>query len=120
MLELTLNFIAKPSILWDSGDLKQRQTVLKLAFSSPPVYDRSSGFRTPKTSMIFKVLDQLNGRKKVMAVSEKVGSNSIKASKSADQLQSRLKIDQLHTSQFEDEAPQGLDFELNGMAETKG
>ena len=41
----------------------------------------------------------------------------VKANKSADQLQSRYPIDQLHMNQSEDEAPQGLGFKLNEMAE---
>ncbi len=57
MFELALGFLANPCNLWGSERLEDKQTVLRLAFSSPPAYCRKTGFRTPETSRIFKVLE---------------------------------------------------------------
>ncbi len=57
MFELAMAFLANPWKLWASGHLEDKRTVLKLAFREQLAYSRESGFRTPKTSFVFKALD---------------------------------------------------------------
>ncbi|MEO1253231.1 MAG: hypothetical protein AAFW81_12900, partial [Pseudomonadota bacterium] len=47
LFELAMAFIANPRILWDSGRLAHRQTVLKLCFQDKPRYCRKNGFSNP-------------------------------------------------------------------------
>ncbi|MEM6973936.1 MAG: recombinase zinc beta ribbon domain-containing protein [Pseudomonadota bacterium] len=61
MFELALGFLANPWKLWESGDLALRRTTLNLAFASRPAYCRREGFRTPETTMPFKVLAGVGG-----------------------------------------------------------
>ena len=70
MFELASEFLSSPCNLWDSGRLEDRQTVLKLAFDQRLTYRRKTGFRTPKTSMIFKTLEEIGPGKAVMAEGE--------------------------------------------------
>lgn len=56
MFELTLRFLANPCGVWENGSIDRRRTVLKLTFEDKLVYCREGGFRTPKTSMVFRVL----------------------------------------------------------------
>ena len=67
VFELTLEFLKNPGNLWKSDRLEDKQTVLRLVFSQPLSYDRKVGFRTPKTSSIFKVLQDFTEKNKVMA-----------------------------------------------------
>lgn len=57
MIELSLHFLLNPSKLWESGKLELQRLVLKLAFLEPLPYCRNEGYRTPKTTLPFKVLD---------------------------------------------------------------
>ena len=66
MFEHALIFLANPQILWHSPRLEDKRTVLKLAFSERLAYDRNGGFRTPKKSFPFKVLDTVLKGKKMM------------------------------------------------------
>ena len=59
MFELTLRFLSNPCAIWENGDIARRQTVLKLTFEDRLVYARNEGFRTPKTSMVFRALRQI-------------------------------------------------------------
>ena len=56
VFEHTLDFLANPCKLWDSGRLDLQRTVLKLTFCDFLAYDRESGFRTPKTTLPFNIL----------------------------------------------------------------
>ncbi|NQW11217.1 MAG: recombinase, partial [Alphaproteobacteria bacterium] len=67
MFELTLRFISNPCNIWERGSIARRRTVLKLTFEDCLVYCRNGGFRTPKTSMIFRMLDHISGTKMGMA-----------------------------------------------------
>ncbi len=58
-----LTFLANPWKLWETGRSDDRQTVLKLVFESPIPYARNRGFRTAKTTIPFKALDDLEGEK---------------------------------------------------------
>ena len=57
MFEHAMRFLSSPCKLWDSGRYELQNTVLKLMFSEHLAYDRKTGFRTPKTSLPFKVLE---------------------------------------------------------------
>jgi hypothetical protein len=55
-----LDFLANPWKLWQTGRDDDRQTVLKLVFEAPIPYHREKGFRTAKTTLPFKALDDLD------------------------------------------------------------
>lgn len=55
-IELSLEFLANPWKLWASGDFFLKRTVLKLAFSERLPYCRKKGYRTPKTTLPFNIL----------------------------------------------------------------
>jgi len=59
-IEHSLVFLANPWYLWRSGNFILKQTVLRLAFSERIAYCRKEGYRTPKTSLPFKVLEDLS------------------------------------------------------------
>ena len=59
--ELALCFLSNPWKIWENGDLAQKKTVLRLAFSERLPYSRNQGLRTPKIAYPFKVLDQIQG-----------------------------------------------------------
>lgn len=58
VLELSLQFLSNPWKLWASGSITLQKTVLRLAFSDRLEYHRNEGYRTPKTTLPFKVLGQ--------------------------------------------------------------
>ena len=60
-IELSMIFLANPSKLWATGNFTLRRTVLKLAFAEPIPYHRETGYRTPKTTLPFKVLAGISG-----------------------------------------------------------
>ncbi len=57
LIELSLRFLANPWKLWASGNIALQKTVLRLAFSERLSYHRKDGYRTPKTTLPFKVLE---------------------------------------------------------------
>ncbi len=59
-IEHSLIFLANPWKLWASGRFDLQRTVIKLAFSEPVAYDRNKGYRTPKTTLPFKVLQDIS------------------------------------------------------------
>ena len=62
LFELAVSFLSSPWILWQTGSLTLKKTVLRLAFSERVAYCRKQGLRTPKTSLPFKVLWDSNPR----------------------------------------------------------
>ena len=60
-IELSLAFLANPWNLWASGNFALKKCVLRLAFSERIVYCRQTGYRTPKTTLPFKVLAGIEG-----------------------------------------------------------
>ena len=50
-LSLVVDFLKDPSHRWRTGDLAVRRIVLRLVFSAPLVYDRETGFGTPRFSL---------------------------------------------------------------------
>ncbi len=70
MFELAIAFLGNPQKLWHSERLEDKRTALKLTFEDRLVYQRNRGFRTPKTSIVFKVLQDICGSKKLLAETE--------------------------------------------------
>ena len=62
VFELAMNFLANPLILWRSGHIATRQTVLKLAFANRPAYSRETGFSNPEMALPFKPLEGFCGK----------------------------------------------------------
>lgn len=56
ILELSLNLFKNPYRHWVSGDFTLRRLVLRLVFSEPLRYRRDEGYRTPETSLPFRML----------------------------------------------------------------
>lgn len=59
MFELGYDFLSKPSNLWKSDRAEDKQTVIRLVLADRLTYARNRGFRTPKTSPIFKALEAM-------------------------------------------------------------
>ena len=57
MFEHPLSYLSKPLKLWDSGGFAWKRLILKLTFSEPLHYDKETGYRTPKTTLPFKLLE---------------------------------------------------------------
>ena len=62
-----MDFLAKPHQLWLSDRLEDKRAVLKLTFADRLAYVRNEGFRTPKTTLPFKVLGSFLGGESKMA-----------------------------------------------------
>lgn len=60
------DFLENPQKLWASSQFEHRRAVLRMAFDTHLRYARNQGYRTPKTTLPFKVLAGLNGPKKKM------------------------------------------------------
>ncbi len=56
LFELAVQFLSKPYDLWRSGSLVMRKLVLRLTFADRLVWSASGGFRTPETTLPFKLL----------------------------------------------------------------
>ena len=67
LFELALAFLANPYKLWESGDLALRKLVLRLTFAEQLRYCPIEGFRTPKTTMPFKLLESFQAGENKMA-----------------------------------------------------
>ena len=63
MIELALKFLSNPCKLWESGNLTLQKMVLRLAFAEHLAYSRNEGYRTPETTLPFRVLDDVSMRK---------------------------------------------------------
>jgi site-specific DNA recombinase len=50
------SFMSNPLEMWQSNDIEQRKTVLKLVFAKPVQYDKKTGLRTVEYSLPFKML----------------------------------------------------------------
>ena len=67
MFELAMQFFANPWNIWRSGNLEHKRMVLNLTFEDRLAYCRKTGFRTPKTTLLFNVLERLNMQNLKMA-----------------------------------------------------
>jgi site-specific DNA recombinase len=63
IFELAPTFLANPRKIWESGNLVLQKLTLRLAFSEGLAYRRNEGFRTPKTTLPFKVLGGFDAAK---------------------------------------------------------
>ena len=77
MFELAMQFLSNPQNLWRSERLEDKITTLKLSFSEKLVYQRNEGFRTPRTSKVFAVLESMELQSSQMAEREGVDLNSL-------------------------------------------
>ncbi len=59
-------FLANPLNLWHSPRLENKRTVLKLTFSERLIYSRFEGYRTPATSMPFRLFGAFDAGKEGM------------------------------------------------------
>jgi len=59
-------FLANPWNLWVSERLEDKRAVLKLVFAERLPYDRNKGYRTAKTSKVFKALEVFRMEKSEM------------------------------------------------------
>ena len=55
------DFLGNPIKLWSSDRLEDKRMVLRLVFAEKLPYQRNQGFRTPETSLPFRVLEELRG-----------------------------------------------------------
>ncbi|WP_282078892.1 hypothetical protein [Epibacterium ulvae] len=67
LFEHACDFLSNPCHLWENGSLIAKKKVLRLAFAERISYSRERGFRTPKTTLPFKVLEDFSNKKEVMA-----------------------------------------------------
>lgn len=67
MFELACDFLSSPWNIWNAESLAGRRMVLRMVFSERPAYGRNSGFRTPKTTLPFKLLGDFRMGKCEMA-----------------------------------------------------
>ncbi len=67
LFEHALRFLTNPKKLWNSNKLEDKRAALKLIFAQKLQYSRTQGFRTPKISLPFKVLDQFQNTNFKMA-----------------------------------------------------
>ena len=77
MFELAFGFLANPSKLWRSGKIELQKLVLKLTFAQHLAWCPESGFRTPQTTLPFKLLGESDMQKKQMA--ERMGFEPTRA-----------------------------------------
>ena len=70
MFELACGFLSSPWNIWRNESMAAKKAVLKLAFAERAAYSRNSGFRTPKTTLLFNMLGDFQGER-IMA--EKMG-----------------------------------------------
>jgi site-specific DNA recombinase len=70
MFKLALAFLSKPSKLWLSGKFECQKLVLRLTFADHLAWCPETGFQTPKTTMPFKMLNDMHNSKCKMAETE--------------------------------------------------
>ncbi len=67
VLQTSLDFIASPWNLWETGKLEDRRAMAKLVFADHLIYCRENGLQTPEISLPFKALEELSAPKEGMA-----------------------------------------------------
>jgi site-specific DNA recombinase len=70
LFELALRFLSRPVLLWNSKKFAHKRLVVQLAFAERLAFCPNAGFRTPKTSLPFKLLEGLRRATAVMAERE--------------------------------------------------
>ncbi len=61
-----MTFLANPHRIWAKGTFQEKRTVLKLTFLDNLAYSRETGYRTPKTTIPSKALDDFSNLKSNM------------------------------------------------------
>ncbi|QPH56082.1 recombinase family protein [Pontivivens ytuae] len=72
MFELSMRMLSSPWTIWKNGGFEVRKAVLRPAFCEELRYDRENGFRTPKTTLPFKVLANFDIQKCKMVPPERL------------------------------------------------
>lgn len=67
VLQTSLDFIASPWNLWETGNLEDRRAMAKLVFADHLIYCRENGLQTPEISLPFKALKEISAPKEGMA-----------------------------------------------------
>ncbi len=67
MFELAMRFFSNPWNIWRSGNLEHKRMVLNLTFEDRLTYSRFEGLRTPKTTLLFNVLEEMSMQNAAMA-----------------------------------------------------
>lgn len=62
-LELSLQILSIPWKIWENGTLLNRKMLFRLAFLDRLTYCRIGGYKTPKISILFKVLGEIQDNK---------------------------------------------------------
>ena len=60
LFELACQFLSNPWNIWANGDIHLKKMVMRMAFSERLAYCRKTGLRTPKTTLPFKVLADID------------------------------------------------------------
>lgn len=68
LIERPLQLILNPWNIWASGHYHLKRIILRLAFSERITYNRFEGYRTPKTTIPFKVLGDFDKQKREMVI----------------------------------------------------
>ena len=79
-LDQVIEFLKRPDSVWRTGDLARRRTVLRMVFEQAPVYDRETGFGTPRFSLPVDVTRVCGHRKKPMVDLVRKSWNTLEAS----------------------------------------
>lgn len=66
IFELSTQFLANPWNIWVNSNLTLKKTVLRMVFKAPLAYDKESGFRTPQPSVIFRFLENITSKCKMV------------------------------------------------------
>jgi site-specific DNA recombinase len=66
------DFLENPQKLWRSDAYDARRAVLRMAFSTHLRYERNKGYRTPETTLPFKVLGGFNRQKREMVPGDRI------------------------------------------------
>ena len=93
LLELSLRFLSSPCIVWKNGNYDLKRLVLRLVFPSHLHYCRETGFRTPKTTLPFKVLGSFFGEAKKLVPRGRIElpTSSLPMTRSTTELPRHLK-----------------------------
>ena len=71
-MELALRFLSRPWYIYKNGGLALKRVVTRLAFSEPLVFTPEGVYGTPKTTLPFKVLGGISGKKCEMVLLDRI------------------------------------------------
>ena len=61
-----MRLLANPWSVWKNGEIALKKTILRVVFKEPLAYCKENGFRTPQTSVIFRFLDKITEKCKMV------------------------------------------------------